>query len=461
MTDKITLNPTASFTDPAAVSTLNTNFATIETALNNTLSRDGTSPNTMLASLDMNSNRILNLPAPGGLLEPIRLTDLNTFSGGGTITVQGIPSGGTSGQILAKTSSTDYQTAWTDAANNLPTGGTAGQILQKTSSANYATGWGDLPSTRYSANAMENASITATVAGNALTIALKAQDGSDPTSGVPCTFAFRNSTISSGTYSIVTATAPTSLTISSGSTLGTSNATAFRIWVVLFNDSGTLRLGAINCRSNTQIYSLNEDVLSSSSAEGGAGAADSVGTFYTNTAVSSKPMRILGYLDWNSGVTTAGTWNTLPSKIQIFGLGVRRPGEIVQTFNNTFAAGSGSSSASTTLVDTNVTGSITLTSPCNSVAYSFSISSTIAVAAAVVYGNLARGGINVSPQFIGAFSPTSSANVVVSHLDGGDFPGSSGPFTYTVRLKNSGTAATFFWNDNNSGSTISLAEVMC
>jgi hypothetical protein len=42
----------------------NANMALIEAALEKTLSRDGTSPNTMSANLDMNSNRIINLPAP-------------------------------------------------------------------------------------------------------------------------------------------------------------------------------------------------------------------------------------------------------------------------------------------------------------------------------------------------------------------------------------------------------------
>lgn len=45
----------------ASVAALNANFQAIVTALENTLSRDGTSPNTMSASLDMNSQRIINL----------------------------------------------------------------------------------------------------------------------------------------------------------------------------------------------------------------------------------------------------------------------------------------------------------------------------------------------------------------------------------------------------------------
>jgi hypothetical protein len=53
------------------VDLLNANFALIETALENTLSRDGTAPNVMNASLDMNSNRILNLPTAASNNEPV------------------------------------------------------------------------------------------------------------------------------------------------------------------------------------------------------------------------------------------------------------------------------------------------------------------------------------------------------------------------------------------------------
>lgn len=56
---KLVLNDIAS--GYASTSALNDNFALIETALENTLSRDGTTPNQMENSLDMNSNRIINL----------------------------------------------------------------------------------------------------------------------------------------------------------------------------------------------------------------------------------------------------------------------------------------------------------------------------------------------------------------------------------------------------------------
>lgn len=66
-----------------AVTAINANSTLIEGAVDNTLSRDGTSPNQMMANLDMNTNRILNLPAPGIPTEPLRLQDLIDFEGGG------------------------------------------------------------------------------------------------------------------------------------------------------------------------------------------------------------------------------------------------------------------------------------------------------------------------------------------------------------------------------------------
>ena len=70
---KITLNNVASLTAATtAANTINANSAIIQTAFDNTLSRDGTTPNTMSKNLDMNSNQILNLPGTS----PARLQDV-------------------------------------------------------------------------------------------------------------------------------------------------------------------------------------------------------------------------------------------------------------------------------------------------------------------------------------------------------------------------------------------------
>ena len=47
--------------EETAIATINANFALVETALENTLSRDGTTPNTLSADLDVNSKNILNV----------------------------------------------------------------------------------------------------------------------------------------------------------------------------------------------------------------------------------------------------------------------------------------------------------------------------------------------------------------------------------------------------------------
>jgi hypothetical protein len=58
---------------------LNADLETIEDAFDNTLSRDGTGPNQMLADLDLNGNQILNLPAPVDPNDAVRLQDLEAY----------------------------------------------------------------------------------------------------------------------------------------------------------------------------------------------------------------------------------------------------------------------------------------------------------------------------------------------------------------------------------------------
>ena len=104
---KITLNDVTTFAnDASAVTAINDNNSTLETAFDNTLSRDGTTPNQMAASLDMNSNRILNLPSPVSTTEPLRLADLSSIVSGSVTVSPDLTigstniSGGTAGNLL-------------------------------------------------------------------------------------------------------------------------------------------------------------------------------------------------------------------------------------------------------------------------------------------------------------------------------------------------------------------------
>lgn len=80
--DKLTTSDLTSLqNETAAISTINANFALVETAIEKTLSRDGTSPNTMSANLDMNSNRVTNLPLPVSATEAASKTYVDTLVG--------------------------------------------------------------------------------------------------------------------------------------------------------------------------------------------------------------------------------------------------------------------------------------------------------------------------------------------------------------------------------------------
>ena len=191
------------------------------------------------------------------------------------------------------------------------------------------------------AHLAENLEISTSRSAGAETIALKTAAGTDASASDKIRIGFRDATATSGAYSVLDITAATSIVISSGSTVGATSATAFRLWLVGFNDGGTFRLGVIKCALTDGVYGLQDNVLESSTAEGGAGAADSAGVIYTGTGVTAKAMRVLGYLEYT--LTTAGTWDAAPSVINIYSHGDRLPGEAVQIRRNqTGATASGS-----------------------------------------------------------------------------------------------------------------------
>lgn len=60
----------------SAATAINNNNTLIENAFTDVLSLSGVTPNQMLSNLDMNSNQIINLPAPVGANSPARLVDV-------------------------------------------------------------------------------------------------------------------------------------------------------------------------------------------------------------------------------------------------------------------------------------------------------------------------------------------------------------------------------------------------
>lgn len=58
-----------------------------------------------------------------------------------------VPTGGLTGQILAKTNNSDFNTSWSTIAGTMPTGGTIGQVLSKVDGSNYNTSWSTIVGT--------------------------------------------------------------------------------------------------------------------------------------------------------------------------------------------------------------------------------------------------------------------------------------------------------------------------
>jgi hypothetical protein len=141
--------------------------------------------------------------------------------------------------------------------------------------------------------------ITATVASNILTLGLN-----------PCSLDFRSSTASSGVTTTRNVTAAISMTVSNGSTLGTTSGILAKLAVLAIDNAGTVELAVVNANA----YGLlDERSLISTTAEGGTGTADSGTVIYSTTARTSVPFRIVGYVD--STQATAGAYATAPSNI--------------------------------------------------------------------------------------------------------------------------------------------------
>lgn len=177
--------------------------------------------------------------------------------------------------------------------------------------------------------------ITASVAANALTITLN-----------PTTLDFRSSTFGSGTVNTRNVSSPVSVTVSSGSTLGTVSGQLNRLVVIAIDNAGTVELAVANIAGGVQ---LDETTLISTTAEGGAGAADSATAIYSTTSRTSVPYRVVGFVE--STQATAGTWATSPSTIQGAG-GLVLAGMNSLGYGQTWQNVTGSRSVGTTYYNT-------------------------------------------------------------------------------------------------------------
>lgn len=178
-----------------------------------------------------------------------------------------------------------------------------------------------------------NLQLNATVATNALTISVKDRNGNDPSTASPVIVPYRDPTIANGNPVIRALTSALSIVVPDTALLGTANAIPFRVWIGIFDNAGTQVLGVfvsvVGGATPTSIVAIDESAAISGIAV--SVGSDLGGTWYTASTITSKAFRILGYLDFSAGQAAAGTWATAPDKVQLFGPGIKLPGDPIKS----------------------------------------------------------------------------------------------------------------------------------
>ena len=163
---------------------------------------------------------------------------------------------------------------------------------------------------------------------NAFTARLVQRTLSTCTSASPARISFRSGTATTGDYAIVTATDNVALTASVGSTFGFTSAEPGRLYFYAINANPGAANSVIELAFARKAI-FDEAQLYSTTAEGGAGAADSATVLYSATARTNVPVRCLGFMDIVTGAT-AGNWSNAPTVLHLMGPGTKRTGDVVQ-----------------------------------------------------------------------------------------------------------------------------------
>ena len=136
-----------------------------------------------------------------------------------------------------------------------------------------------------------------------------------------------------GPINVVNSGSPVSFTISNHSLVANQS--------VVFTTTGTLPAGltygttyyvlATGLTTNTFQISATVGGTAINTSNAGSGSLAVVGCIY------QKPIRILGYMEWVSGLTTAGVW-TPPTTIRLFGSGQALPGDRISIYRKSYSS---------------------------------------------------------------------------------------------------------------------------
>lgn len=157
--------------------------------------------------------------------------------------------------------------------------------------------------------------LEAQVSANSVSFILTQPDGTALDSSNAAKISFRKAN-NNGGFNSRTVPAPITITLSSGSTLGLKSSVPQRVYIYLIDNAGTVEMAA-----SASLF--REDKRHNTTAEGGAGAADSGSVLYSTTARTDVPIRLIGMATFT---ITAGTWAS-PGRINLvnYSLAAKEP----------------------------------------------------------------------------------------------------------------------------------------
>lgn len=177
------------------------------------------------------------------------------------------------------------------------------------------------------ANMNSNLGISTSVASNALTISLTQADGNTAiaTGLGAVSVGFRLGTSTTGGWTKTYTTGSLSLTIPSGTTIGTSSGIASYIYVYAMNNAGTPVLAV------SLVGTFDQGTVQSSIAISGGSSPNGL---YSSSAQTNLAITLLGRIKISE--STAGTWATNSTEVAIIPFGSIQP-----PTHQTFLSGSG------------------------------------------------------------------------------------------------------------------------
>lgn len=312
---KLVLNDLESLTnEQSALSTMAANNAATKTALENTLSRDGTSPNQMAANFDMNSFEILNLPEATDPTSPVRLQEIGNAHLYATEAIASAAAALTS-QTAAATSATNSASSATASASSASAASTSASTATTQASAASTSATSASTSASTATTQATNAATSASAASTSATAAASSATAAASSASAASTSATTASTQASNASTSATNAATSATNASNSAATAVATIGDVYTWSTATTNSdpgtGGLKVNNATVSSATALYISETDAQSNNLAAYIVTWGTSTSSNKSTLTISktSAPNTVWASFYITSSVTDNGTWD--------------------------------------------------------------------------------------------------------------------------------------------------------